>query len=188
MFSDRKRRKGFTLIEMLIVLVIISILAGMMMMTLASTSDKAKATAIVSNMRIIKAALLMYYADHGSWPGDLGTGKFKESSSNTKASSLLLGYIDKAIPDEYTIVQNPTKTSKYYGSIFVKYNGLNKLSSGIRSQLAIMAPTANLWNTSEWVTTINKDTKNIYGEYYYTEGNSKSGLNTIHMPVYLTAQ
>lgn len=59
-----KRRSGFTLVELLIVIIIIGILAGAMMMLAGSGTDRAEATKIISDLRGLKAAALMYYADN----------------------------------------------------------------------------------------------------------------------------
>ena len=67
-----KKSKGFTLVELLIVVVIIGILAGMMMLSTGSATAKAEATKIVSDMRNMKAAAIMFYADGGGWPTKLG--------------------------------------------------------------------------------------------------------------------
>lgn len=64
-----RKSKGFTLVELLIVIIIIGILAGMMMLAAGAATDKAEATKIVSNMRNIKAAAVMAYADGGTWTG-----------------------------------------------------------------------------------------------------------------------
>ena len=68
-----KKSKGFTLVELLIVVVIIGILAGMMMLSTGSATSKAEATKIVSNLRNMKAAAVMVYADANTWPSTLAS-------------------------------------------------------------------------------------------------------------------
>ena len=69
----KRKSKGFTLVELLIVIVIIGILAGMMMLSTGGATAKAEATKILADMRNIKAAAIMYYADNGEWPvGEIG--------------------------------------------------------------------------------------------------------------------
>ncbi|SMG08055.1 type II secretion system protein [Dethiosulfovibrio salsuginis] len=64
----RNRRPGFTLVELLIVIIIIGILAGGMMLVAGGSTDKANATKIVSDLRTLKSAALMYYSDNNKWP------------------------------------------------------------------------------------------------------------------------
>ena len=69
-FTMKKRiyaRKGFTLVELLIVIVVIGILSAMMMLSSTEAMSSAKASNIASNLRNIKTATLAWYADHTDW-------------------------------------------------------------------------------------------------------------------------
>ncbi len=69
----KRKSKGFTLVELLIVVIIIGILAGMMMLSTGSATAKAEAAKIVSNMRNMKAAAVMVYADTNTWPSAIAS-------------------------------------------------------------------------------------------------------------------
>lgn len=47
-------RKAFTLVEMLIVIIVIGILAGLMMISSGSATDKAEETACLNNRKILQ--------------------------------------------------------------------------------------------------------------------------------------
>ena len=58
------KRNGFTLVELLIVIVVIGVLSAMMMLSSTEAVSSAKAADIVSNLRNLKTAALAFYADH----------------------------------------------------------------------------------------------------------------------------
>ncbi|GHT02179.1 hypothetical protein AGMMS50276_31870 [Synergistales bacterium] len=59
-----RARKGFTLVELLIVIVIIGILVGAMLLSSGSATATAKASAILSELRGLKGSMILYMADH----------------------------------------------------------------------------------------------------------------------------
>ena len=60
----KKFRKGFTLVELLIVIGVIGILGSMGMVGGSEANNVATASKIVSDFRIISAAMSMYYSDN----------------------------------------------------------------------------------------------------------------------------
>ena len=83
----KRKSKGFTLVELLIVIIIIGILAGMMMLSTGGATAKAEATKILADMRNIKAAAIMYYADNGEWPNDTTAGSLDKYLDTDMAST-----------------------------------------------------------------------------------------------------
>ncbi|MBQ7196416.1 MAG: type II secretion system protein [Synergistaceae bacterium] len=58
------QRKGFTLVELLIVIVVIGVLSAMMMLSSTEAVSSAKAATIISDMRVLKTAVLEWYMDN----------------------------------------------------------------------------------------------------------------------------
>jgi general secretion pathway protein G len=59
---------GLTLIEMLIVLVIIAIVAGLITMNVINRPDEARVTTTKANLSTISGALKLYRLDNGTYP------------------------------------------------------------------------------------------------------------------------
>jgi general secretion pathway protein G len=64
----RKREKGFTLIEIMVVVVILAILAAIVVPKLMTNPDKARITAAKVQIRNIEEALNLYKLDSGIYP------------------------------------------------------------------------------------------------------------------------
>jgi prepilin-type N-terminal cleavage/methylation domain-containing protein len=76
-----KRKVGFTLVEMLTVIVIIAILAGMLFVVITRAKDSAKKGACQLDIHNLALALTQYEADHAQYPRDqYGAGTRLERS------------------------------------------------------------------------------------------------------------
>jgi len=60
--------RGFTLVELLVVIAVIAILAALLLPALAKAKDSAKSAACKSNLRQLGLALNMYVNDYDKYP------------------------------------------------------------------------------------------------------------------------
>ncbi|MDD5705620.1 MAG: prepilin-type N-terminal cleavage/methylation domain-containing protein [Kiritimatiellae bacterium] len=66
--ATARRRKGFTLVEMLVVIVIIAILTGLVLKIVGSAAPKNTEAATVARLARLTAALEEFYAEYGQYP------------------------------------------------------------------------------------------------------------------------
>lgn len=67
----RRREGGFTLIELMIVMVIITILAGIGLAVYGNSVQSAKEAALRDNLHGMREAIDQYYADKNKYPASL---------------------------------------------------------------------------------------------------------------------
>lgn len=67
-------QKGFTLVELLIVVIIIAILASILVPQFSSSTDDAKLAALDSTLANVRSAIDLYYQQHGHYPSAVATG------------------------------------------------------------------------------------------------------------------
>lgn len=66
--EGRRAAAGFTLIELIIVLTIIGILAGMVLPRFKDVPRRAEEAVLKTNLRVMREAINQYYADKGFYP------------------------------------------------------------------------------------------------------------------------
>jgi len=66
--SSRRKRQAFTLVELLLVLSILALLAGLVLPKLVGTGEKAKVKTAIAQIGAFKSALEMFEVDNGKFP------------------------------------------------------------------------------------------------------------------------
>ena len=90
-----KISKGFTLVELLIVVIILAILAAILVPQFASSTDEAKSSSLDTTLSNMRSAIDLYYQQHGKYPAavvstggtcDTGTADTTGSTVNSSAA------------------------------------------------------------------------------------------------------
>ena len=113
----RASTRGFTLVELLVVLVIIMILTGMVLAAAGYVSKKGGRTRAEAEMAALTAALESYKGDNGNYPRDTSTG-------NSITDSLEANKIEAGDPTRYAAA-----SQFLYGQLSGDYDNSNPNAS-----------------------------------------------------------
>lgn len=67
-----KRNHGFTLVELLVVLAIISLLLTIALPRYFASVQRSREVALMENLQVLRSGIDKYYADKGEYPASLG--------------------------------------------------------------------------------------------------------------------
>ena len=67
----KAKKKGFTLVELLVVVLILGALAAIAIPRISASADNAKKNACATNVDLLNSQIELYHANEGSWPATL---------------------------------------------------------------------------------------------------------------------
>jgi general secretion pathway protein G len=89
LLKKMRSQKGFTLIELVFVVVILAILAGVALINLGSTDTDAKVSAAKTDMRTLATAIKVYKAKTGTYPVGLSDLTVATGTGSTKYNPMI---------------------------------------------------------------------------------------------------
>lgn len=98
LMQAKERKLGFTLVEMLIVVILLGILAMVVIPQITFTSDDARLSTLQTNLSAVRSAIEVYYAQHNnSYPADGSATNFPSgvSTDEDKFVAQLTRYTDQ---------------------------------------------------------------------------------------------
>ena len=105
--SDRATEPGFTLVELLVVIVILGILAGIVVFAVANMTTNAKATGCKAEKTTVMDALESYKAQAGVYPTAAAAGggahKAMDLLTGNAATAPPFGTLLKTVPVNYDV-------------------------------------------------------------------------------------
>lgn len=141
--SMKKRIKGFTLVELVITIGVITILVGVATPQIIGYVNRSKIARVQMELTSLRSALQSYYSDWGEYPSKLTALRGTEASERNIASNVSqtglqgpIDYIEKDLPVDIFWTDSTNKNYKYEANTakttFALWsNGPNKKGLGI---------------------------------------------------------
>jgi len=110
MVSLKNRSKGFTIVELLIVIVVIAILATLVIVTFTGIQQKARDSQRQTDINALDSHIEAYYAQHGNYP------TVDQLNSSSWRSTNMKGLDPEALlaPNSTTAIDSTASTTSKY--------------------------------------------------------------------------
>lgn len=169
-----RTEKGFTLIEMAVVLAIIAILAAILTPILTSYIDQARTTRATNDVRKIADGLNLFYRDTGVWP-PYGTFTLAKAGSTPSIDCLVSGTsttIDTTFKGSWTC-STPGLLSQY-----LNVNSMGITTANLAGVISYRGPYLDgLTGLDPWSNPYIVNSKNL----------AKTGVNSVYWAFALSA-
>jgi len=82
----KKNKKGFSLVELIVVIAILGVLAAIVVPRVSGNLETARVNADNSNLRLVRSAVAMFHAQHGRFPGRSAADTHYVATYDTESS------------------------------------------------------------------------------------------------------
>lgn len=131
-----RSQRGFTLVELMVVIAILGILAAIAIPRFSGATDRADAAKVDGDMNTLMSALEVYRANHGSYPLTLNLTQNASTANNALLAEGLIANVPR--PPHATATPHPADWSNNYTYTHTAANGQTNESY----TLSVNVPTA----------------------------------------------
>ncbi|MBC7459380.1 prepilin-type N-terminal cleavage/methylation domain-containing protein [Candidatus Saccharibacteria bacterium] len=145
------RKQGFTIVELLIVIVVIGILAAITIVTFNGVQNNAKFAREKADMNAINKVILLYYADNGFYPVKTSWSGWSQALNDNFIPGIVPKYISNTPQMPATADTNESylyrSTDGGTGYKLIRYSGTGGLPEAQLTNNALIDPirTTRAW-------------------------------------------